>query len=101
MSSEAERLDMIFSELSTLSRRLGDLNSEISALRDARPSGVKPQGENILLLAQEIFGNRSILFLITPNAEFQGETPISLAQTAEGARRVEALLGRIASGVYC
>jgi len=53
-------------------------------------------------LAEEVLGSRekAIGWLHDPNRALGNDTPLSQLDTARGARRVEALLGRLAHGVY-
>lgn len=51
--------------------------------------------------AEETFGDadKAHTWLTRPTRALDGQTPLSLADTDQGARSVEALLGRIAHGV--
>jgi putative toxin-antitoxin system antitoxin component (TIGR02293 family) len=74
-------------------RKLGRLTPEQSdrLVRVAR----------VLAEAEENFGARDIAhrWLRRPNAALEGEAPLQLLDTDEGARMVEALLLRIAHGI--
>ena len=52
-------------------------------------------------IADEVFGDRrkSHAWLRRPNGALDGEPPLSLLDTEEGGRLVEAVLGRIAHGI--
>ena len=74
-------------------RRLGTLTPEQSdrLVRVAR----------VLAAAEETFGGREKAgsWLRRPTVALDGERPLHLLDTDEGARRVETLLGRIAHGI--
>ena len=55
----------------------------------------------IVAAAEETFGNsdKAHLWLNRENHALDGETPLTMADTDQGARAVEALLGRIAHGI--
>lgn len=55
----------------------------------------------IQALADEVFGNRQDAhgWLREPNGALGGQHPLSLLDTEEGGRLVEAILGRIAYGI--
>ena len=55
----------------------------------------------IVAAAEETFGEpeKARLWLVRANRALDGDTPLSLADTDGGARRVEALLGQIAHGL--
>ena len=57
---------------------------------------------NILIRAQEVFGNveKARDWMNTPLSAFEGETPLQRADTSIGANQVEDVLGRIDYGVY-
>lgn len=88
-------LDQIVLPRKTLAhrRKLGTLTPEQSdrLVRVAR----------VLALAETTFGSqeKAGLWLRRPTAVFEGERPLDLLDTDEGAREVEALLGRIAHGI--
>lgn len=52
-------------------------------------------------LADDVFGDRrkSHSWLRRPNGALEGQAPLSLLDTEEGGRLVEAVLGRIAHGI--
>lgn len=70
----------------TLSREQGDI-----VVRLARTQA----------MADEVFGDRrkSHSWLRRPNGALDGQVPLSLLDTEEGGRLVEAVLGRIAHGI--
>jgi putative toxin-antitoxin system antitoxin component (TIGR02293 family) len=88
-------LDQIVLPRKTLAhrRKLGTLTPEQSdrLVRVAR----------VLALAETTFGSqeKAGLWLRRPTAVFEGERPLDLLDTDEGAREVETLLGRIAHGI--
>ncbi|MDB5363698.1 MAG: toxin-antitoxin system antitoxin component family protein [Rhodospirillales bacterium] len=55
----------------------------------------------VLSAAEDTFGDRSkaAIWLRRPTTELAGEKPLDLLDTNEGARAVEALLGRIGHGI--
>jgi putative toxin-antitoxin system antitoxin component (TIGR02293 family) len=55
----------------------------------------------ILAIAEESFGKpgKAHTWLRRPTSALNGETPLELLDTEEGAREVERLLGRIAHGI--
>jgi putative toxin-antitoxin system antitoxin component (TIGR02293 family) len=91
----ASELDQIVLPRKTLAHRirLGTLTPEQSdrLMRVAR----------LLALAEETFGNqqKAGTWLRRPTSVFAGERPLDLLDTDEGAREVEALLGRISHGI--
>ncbi|WP_022684310.1 type II toxin-antitoxin system Xre/ParS family antitoxin [Sphingobium bisphenolivorans] len=56
---------------------------------------------SIVAAADETFGNhdKAQTWLSRSNRQLDGETPLAMADTDQGARAVEALLGRIAHGI--
>jgi uncharacterized protein (DUF2384 family) len=69
-------------------------------------AGLEPEGEarllHLCLLAEDLFnGERQAarLWVLSPAYAFKGETPFEHAQTEEGSREVEALIGRIRHGI--
>ncbi len=88
-------LDRIVLPRKTLAhrRKLGTLTPEQSdrLVRVAR----------VMALAETTFGSQEKAgqWLRRPTAVFEGERPLDLLDTDEGAREVETLLGRIAHGI--
>lgn len=87
-------VDQVVLPRKTLANRqkLGTLTAEQSdrLMRVAR----------VIAAAEETFGReRSKLWLRRPTTALGGETPLALLDTDEGAREVEALIGRIAHGL--
>jgi putative toxin-antitoxin system antitoxin component (TIGR02293 family) len=88
-------LDLVVLPRKTLAnrRKLGTLTPEQSdrLVRVAR----------VLAAAEETFGNqeKAAIWLRRPTAALDGERPLHLLDTDEGARAVETLLGRIGHGI--
>ena len=55
----------------------------------------------VVAAAEEVFGDsdKAHIWLHRANRVLDGETPLAMADTDQGARAVEALLGRIAHGI--
>jgi len=55
----------------------------------------------VVAAAEEVFGDgdKAHVWLHRANRVLDGETPLAMADTDQGARAVEALLGRIAHGI--
>ncbi|WP_029074062.1 type II RES/Xre toxin-antitoxin system antitoxin [Kaistia adipata] len=88
-------IDLVVLPRKTLSHRkkIGTLTSEQSdrLMRAAR----------VIAAAEETFGSqqKAATWLRRPTAALDGETPLSLLDTSEGALQVETLLGRIGHGI--
>ena len=56
---------------------------------------------DVVAAAEEAFGDtaKAHAWLNRANRALDGETPLGVAETDQGARAVEALLGRIAHGI--
>jgi putative toxin-antitoxin system antitoxin component (TIGR02293 family) len=92
----------------TLARLVGISNRTLSrrVAKDERLSGEESDRTvrlaRVVALAADTFGTKqkASLWLQSPNAVLEGQTPLSLLDTDNGSRSVETILGRIAWGVY-
>jgi putative toxin-antitoxin system antitoxin component (TIGR02293 family) len=77
-------------------------------LKDFKAEEISMSGQNAEIVshleavARETFGDAQFAakWLSLPNPALAGSAPLELAESAAGAREVEALLTRIAHGVY-
>ncbi len=81
----------------TMTRRLGGRSSLTAAESDRAMRLAR-----VIAHAMEMIGDdaKAVSWLSTPNRALGGERPVDQLDTDMGAREVEALLGRIAYGVY-
>ena len=81
----------------TLSRRI-----EKAQRLSAEESDRVVRMARVLAMAADTFGTKekASLWLQSPNAVLEGQTPFSLLDTDTGVQSVETVLGRIAWGIY-
>lgn len=100
MTIEAgNRLAAILMELTAVRERENELLSRLTALLATPPPDMPAHLAKVCAQALELFEEDAARFLTTPHRELHGERPIVVAQTPEGADRVEDLLGRIIYGI--
>ena len=92
-------LAAIFAELAAMRERENELLTCMTTLL-ATPSPDMPAHlAKVCAQAVELFEEDAARFLTSPHRELHNERPIVVAQTPEGADRVEDLLGRIIYGI--
>ena len=96
---ECTSLAAILAELTVARERDGELLTRLTRLLNAPSSDLPPHLAKVCAQAIELFAEAAARFLTTPHWELQGERPILVAQTPDGAERVEDLLGRITYGI--
>ena len=89
----------ILSELAVARERDNELLSRLTRLLNAPSPDMPPHLAKVCAQAIELFAEDAARFLTTPHWELQGEMPILVAHTPDGAGRVEGLLGRITYGI--
>lgn len=84
-----------------LNRRTFKRRQETGQLLDQSESDRLLRIVNIVAIAEETFGSpeKAHIWLNRPNKNLDDETPLTMADTDQGARTVEALMGRIAHGI--
>jgi hypothetical protein len=100
MTIEAgNRLAAILSELAAVRQRENELLTCVTSLLVSPPPDMPAHLAKVCAQALELFEEDAARFLTTPHRELHGERPIAVAQTPDGADRVEDLLGRITYGI--
>ena len=95
----SNRLAAILSELAAVRQRENELLTCLTSLLASPPPDMPAHFAKICAQALELFEEDAARFLTTAHRELYGEKPIVLAQTPEGADRVEDLLARITYGI--
>ena len=96
---KCDSLAAILSELAAARERDNELLSRLTTLLNAPAPDMPAHLAKVCAQALELFADDAARFLTTPHWELHREWPIRVAQTAEGAGRVEDLLGRITYGI--
>lgn len=96
---ECNSLAAILSQLAAVRDRETELLARLTTLLATPPPEMPVHLAEICAQALELFEEDTARFLTTAHRELHGEKPIVLAQTPEGAVRVEDLLARITYGV--
>ena len=95
----SNRLAAILSELAAVRQRENELLTCLTTLLATPPPDMPAHLARICAQALELFEEDAARFLTTAHRELHGKTPIVVAQTPDGADRVEGLLGRITYGI--
>lgn len=99
MNNGIDSVYRILVDLESLRERKAELLSQMSAVLDSNSLDLPAHTWAVIALAKEVFAEDMVEFLVTPHRELEGETPIQVAQDAEGAKCVEELLQRILYGI--
>lgn len=94
-----ETLQSLLSELAAARAHEEAVITRILELGGIVRPGVSERAVAIVTEARQIFGSSTARFLTTPHPELGGDSPIQAAQTADGASRVEQVLGHIRHGI--
>ena len=94
-----ETLKSLLSELAAARADEEAVLTRISELGDTVRPGISERVVAIVTEAREIFGSSTARFLTSPHPELGGDSPIEAAQTADGALRVEQVLGHMRHGI--
>ena len=96
---ECNSLAGILSELAAVRDRENELLSRLTKLLNTPSPDMPAHLAKVCAQAVELFAEDAARFLTTPHWELHGQRPILVAQTPDGAGRVEDLLGRITYGI--
>jgi putative toxin-antitoxin system antitoxin component (TIGR02293 family) len=96
---DCNSLAAILSDLAVGREHESELLSRLTTLLNTPSSDMPAHLAKVCAQAIELFGEDAARFLTTPHWELRGERPILVAQTPDGAGRVEDLLGRITYGI--
>lgn len=96
---ECNSLAAILSELAAVRDRENELLSRLTKLLNTPSPDMPAHLAKVCAQAIELFAEDAARFLTTPHWELQGQRPILVAQTPDGAGRVEDLLARITYGI--
>ena len=94
-----EALQSLLSELAAVRAHEEAVVVRISELGGTVRPGISEEIVAVVAQARKIFGPSTARFLTSPHPELGGETPIQVAQTADGAPRGAQILGHIRHGI--
>lgn len=94
-----ETLQALLSELAAVRAHEEAVITRISELGDTVRPGISERVVAIVSEARKIFGSSTARFLTSSHPELGSDSPIEAAQTADGASRVEQVLGHMRHGI--
>ena len=95
--SSASHLDSILSQLAASKECEQGLLKELDVL--LQTANLPAHMARVVAHAREVLDEGAALWLSTPHRSLHNQMPLRSAQTIEGARRVDDLLTRIATGM--
>ena len=99
----ARTLNATQQHLEAISARIGALEGQLDhfATHERVKNSARPLKADLIQLANQVFGNptKAAHWLNKPKRQFDGQTPMPMVETDEGARKVEELLYQIDHGM--